>query len=72
MVLLGAIVSYCEVFIDSLFVKIKILSSSNYSDVFQIIPMYFQPSYLTCTIAQVFQLEGFLLAYGALVLKTWR
>lgn len=34
--------------------------------------MYFEPSYLTCTIAQVLQLEGFLLAYGGLVLKTWR
>ncbi len=49
MVLIGAIVSYCE-----------------------LIPMYFEPSRLTCTIAQVLQLQGFLLAYGALVLKTWR
>lgn len=38
----------------------------------EIIPMFFQPNYWTCTIAQVLQLEGFLLAYGALVLKTWR
>ncbi len=36
------------------------------------IPMYFEPSYMTCTIAQILQLEGFLLAYGGLVLKTWR
>ncbi|CAF0705407.1 unnamed protein product [Brachionus calyciflorus] len=49
MVLLGAIVSYCE-----------------------IIPMYFQPNYWTCTSAQILYLQGFLLAYGALVLKTWR
>ena len=34
--------------------------------------MYFKPNYYTCTAAQIFQLEGFLLAYGALVLKTWR
>lgn len=38
----------------------------------EIIPMYFQPNRWTCTTAQVFQLIGFLLAYGALVLKTWR
>ena len=34
--------------------------------------MYFEPSFLTCVTAQVLQLEGFLMAYGALVLKTWR
>lgn len=34
--------------------------------------MYFKPSQLTCTVAQILQLEGFLLAYGGLVLKTWR
>ena len=34
--------------------------------------MYFEPSLLTCAAAQVLQLEGFLMAYGALVLKTWR
>jgi hypothetical protein len=34
--------------------------------------MYFAPNYWTCTAAQILQLEGFLLAYGALVLKTWR
>jgi len=34
--------------------------------------MYFEASRLTCTGAQVLQLLGFLLAYGALVLKTWR
>lgn len=49
MVLVGAILTYCE-----------------------IIPMYFTPNYLTCTAAQVLQTEGFLLTYGAIVLKTWR
>lgn len=49
MVLVGAVVSYCE-----------------------IIPMYFEANYWTCTSAQVCQLLGFLLAYGGLVLKTWR
>lgn len=34
--------------------------------------MYFEPNYWTCSLAQILQLEGFLLAYGALVLKTWR
>lgn len=38
----------------------------------EIIPMYFKPNYWTCTTAQILYLEGFLLAYGALVLKTWR
>ncbi|RNA23662.1 G-coupled receptor -like protein [Brachionus plicatilis] len=38
----------------------------------EILPMYFEPSYWTCMSAQVLYLEGFLLAYGALVLKTWR
>lgn len=38
----------------------------------EILPMYFEPGYWTCMSAQVFYLEGFLLAYGALVLKTWR
>lgn len=49
MVLIGAILTYCE-----------------------IIPMYFTPNYWTCTAAQILQTEGFLLAYGALVLKIWR
>ena len=34
--------------------------------------MYFTPNYWTCTAAQILQLLGFLLAYGALVIKTWR
>ncbi len=34
--------------------------------------MYFKPDQYSCMAAQVLQLEGFLLAYGALVLKTWR
>ena len=38
----------------------------------EIVPMYLVPSYWTCTAAQILQLEGFLLAYGALVMKTWR
>lgn len=36
------------------------------------IPMYFEPNEYTCMAAQILQLEGFLMAYGALVLKTWR
>lgn len=38
----------------------------------EIIPIYFKPSNTTCLIAQILQLEGFLMAYGALVLRTWR
>lgn len=38
----------------------------------EIIPMQFEANYWTCTAAQILQLEGFLLVYGALVLKTWR
>ena len=50
MVLIGAILCYCE-----------------------ILPMYFEETnFWTCMGAQFLQLQGFLLAYGALVLKTWR
>ena len=38
----------------------------------EIVPLLFAPTYWTCMAAQALQLEGFLLVYGALVLKTWR
>jgi hypothetical protein len=71
MVLIGAIVSYCEVN-WYLFVVICDLKFLTISLKKKVIPMYFKPNYWTCTTAQIFQLIGFLLAYGALVLKTWR
>ena len=72
MVLVGSIISYSEVisrlknkpnfYFLIIFIYFKI----------KLIPLYFPPSYWSCTAAQILQLEGFLLAYGALVLKTWR
>jgi hypothetical protein len=34
--------------------------------------LYFEQNYWSCTIAQFLQLIGFMLSYGALVLKIWR
>nr|QVK45731.1 G protein-coupled receptor [Proales similis] len=38
----------------------------------EIIPLCMKPSMVSCAISQILQLEGFVLTYGALVLKTWR
>jgi hypothetical protein len=40
--------------------------------VFQILVMYPSPSIITCTIRVWLREIGFSLAYGALMLKTWR